>query len=1230
MAAIALGTVLGNLRRSVLRKGELGLTDGDLLERVLSHDDGAFEAILRRHGPMVLGVCRRVLHNEADAEDAFQATFLVLVKKAASIRPRSMLGNWLYGVAHTTALKAKVMRTRRQANERKAAQCTSTQSGSDISKQLQELLDEELKGLPDKYRTAIVLCDLEGRTIKEAARQLGCPSGTICTRLARGRNLLSRRLARRALYLSGGMIATMITQKGTAASVPRLLMTSTMRAAAITAAGPTAASLVISAKVAALVDGVLKTMLFMRLKLISVLLVLAVLGVCAGRLLCQQASAEPALADSPGSHSSSASGSPSPVADARTPEADASGSPVMRIGTQSWRHSSDVNFVAFLPDGKSVVTADMQQAIRLWDRETGKEIRRFKRPDWKDADADADIDASHVFMMSGGFAQRNSSVALSPDGKTLAAVYGRTIQFWNVASGKPSGEIKGPARKLDRVPGNHWIGGVGAIAFSADGKTLVGRGCYDQTTYVWEVETAKEVAKVKINENKGRGLAGATGSGTVVMMSPDGKNLAWLEGDLVQGRQFEASLVIADRESAKEVRRFKLDGNGSSAMAYSPDGKLLAYVTANGIHLCEADSDKELHLLKGPEGTISSLIFSSDGKMLASRSAGDGKLVLWDAEKGQRIHEMEAAHPPAPVHGPALFGFGGMKVASHEVCFSPDGKTLAVGDGHVVRFFSTQTGKEESKQEGHSGPVTDIRVAADGKTIVSKSWDGAICRWDATPSPLGEGKGGVAKLLSSFQAPKGTRSIAIAPDGKTMALGNEDNAVHLHDSVTGKELHKFAAPSGDAAGVAFSRDGKTVAVRGNGKTSIGLFEVATGKEIKTIGEIEPAPRFVTLFILVSGGIHTTAGPALVFSPDGSTLATFLPGGPAIQSNDPVAASLAALELFHIKSGKSRRLELPNEHIPLNITYAPDGRTVAVEHADGTVALIEIASGQERRIGKEENLIMHSMQISRMPNKAVVNSLRLFAEGGPAAAAKIAFSPNSRSIAIVREDTIEIWDVASNKPIKNFKAPEGVITALAFAPDGETLVTGGSDTTLQIWDTSDLRSDKPAPEKLTDKQLEEAWANLKESNAGTANNSILELVKAPEQATQWLKKNLAPAAAADSSQVEKLIANLDAEDFDMRKNAIQELEKLGELAVPALEKTLESGPALEVKKRLEDLIDKAVGAFQTGDRLRIVRAVEVLEKIGTPDAREVLQTLAKGAAGALTTREAEAALLRMGK
>src|SRR5262249_13119480 len=178
-------------------QAEAHITDGELLGCSLSRrDESAFESLVRRHGPMVLGVCRRTLRNEADAEDAFQATFLVLVRKAAGIRPRGMVGNWLYGVANTTALKAKAMRSKRRAKEAEAGARPKLQTPPEVWRHLEAVLDQELQALPDKYRAPIVLCDLEGKSLKEAARQLGAPAATVGTRLARGRARLGRQLAR--------------------------------------------------------------------------------------------------------------------------------------------------------------------------------------------------------------------------------------------------------------------------------------------------------------------------------------------------------------------------------------------------------------------------------------------------------------------------------------------------------------------------------------------------------------------------------------------------------------------------------------------------------------------------------------------------------------------------------------------------------------------------------------------------------------------------------------------------------------------------------------------------------------------------------------------------------------------------------------------------------------------------------------------------------------------------
>lgn len=276
MATARLDQVLHRLRFNVIRHGDAQATDGELLAcYVATRDEAAFEALLRRHGAMVFGVCRRVLQNDADAEDAFQATFLVLVRKAASLRQPGGVSNWLYGVAHNTALKAKAMIQQRRAKEKVAGAMPKGTNGVDSWPQLQSVVDAELNQLPEKYRMPIVLCDLEGKTIKEAVHQLGWPQGTLASRLTRGRALLAKRLTKHGITLSAGAVAAALTQGAASAAVPASLTATTVHAAGLFAAGKTAAASGVSATAAVLTEGVLRTMLLMKLKLAATLLILA-------------------------------------------------------------------------------------------------------------------------------------------------------------------------------------------------------------------------------------------------------------------------------------------------------------------------------------------------------------------------------------------------------------------------------------------------------------------------------------------------------------------------------------------------------------------------------------------------------------------------------------------------------------------------------------------------------------------------------------------------------------------------------------------------------------------------------------------------------------------------------------------------------------------------------------------------------------------------------------------
>ncbi len=296
------------LMRHVRRTALLGLADQDLLDAFVSrHEEAAFEALLKRHGPMVLAVCRRVLGNADDAEDAFQAVFLVLVRKAVSIRRRELLGNWLYGVAYRTAQKAKAMNARRRIKEHQAVTRPRPRPADATAD-----LDEELSALPEKYRVAVVLCELEGRPRREVAHFMGIAEGTLSSRLATARKMLAKRLSRHGLMLPGVVSGTM----------PVGLLASTLKAATLVAAGREAAG-VISASVLALTEGMVKAMFVSKLKVfVAVLVVGGALGLGTGRLtysaLAQDSTAPPLTRARSGGTTTTSSANPGQPADELT------------------------------------------------------------------------------------------------------------------------------------------------------------------------------------------------------------------------------------------------------------------------------------------------------------------------------------------------------------------------------------------------------------------------------------------------------------------------------------------------------------------------------------------------------------------------------------------------------------------------------------------------------------------------------------------------------------------------------------------------------------------------------------------------------------------------------------------------------------------------------------------------------------------------------------------------
>jgi RNA polymerase sigma factor (sigma-70 family) len=280
MACGQLETFIRQLRRRLRPQGG-GLADAELLRRWLGqHDEAAFEVLLWRHGPMALGVCRRVLRHAQDVEDAFQATFLTLVRKAATIDRQEAVAGWLYRVAHRVALRARERAARRTPAQPWDEQLAPVEPETDLPwRDLRPLLDDEVQRLPAKYRAAFVLCHVQGKTNGEAARELGCPPGTIASRLAWARQRLRSRLTRHGLTLSAGLLSTVLASAPAEGAVPPALVDATLEAVRGSAGRAAAGS--VSARVAGLMEGG-KGVAITRLSMTVVLLLsLAGLGLAA-------------------------------------------------------------------------------------------------------------------------------------------------------------------------------------------------------------------------------------------------------------------------------------------------------------------------------------------------------------------------------------------------------------------------------------------------------------------------------------------------------------------------------------------------------------------------------------------------------------------------------------------------------------------------------------------------------------------------------------------------------------------------------------------------------------------------------------------------------------------------------------------------------------------------------------------------------------------------------------
>jgi RNA polymerase sigma factor (sigma-70 family) len=940
MGSNTIGLFLRHLALSEEVSRLAAATDSDLLAAYeAGRGQAAFSELMRRHGPMVLRTCCRVLGQQPEAEDAFQATFVMLARRARALQAESAaplsLGGWLHRVAYRTALNISTGNSRRKKRERRSRVGTAREPDPVCKatwNEVRPILDAELDALPADARQILITCYLQGSTHADAAAELGIPLGSVAWHLDRARTLLARRLKHRGIDVTAAALVALLAGSEGFAGVPAVLLVHSVEAAVtFTEQSPGA----VSESVAELVKGGLTNM-----KSGSVYTSLAVAGwaslLGAGLIIgvALKARANEAPDDA------------SPAAKAAEPRGLGADGPVLadrfgdplprgalaRLGTVRLRNvRNGQRSIAFTRDGRGIITAGWGNATHLWELSTGKPLRQF-----------------------GDINRQGYSVALSRDGSVLASRGGSegNLCLWQTATAKLLAEVEGERTaivSLDFSPDGKFVASGGAASKLRLWDVAAGREVWEQgcaPDHVLAVGFTPDGKQLTVVDSKGLSCRdAATGERqekrweagrelhAAVFLS-DGRTVAVVCQSRVKEGEKESLVCLVDCAGFKQIRQFvpDKDGHGVWAVAADPAGKVLATAVAAGeIRLWDVDTGKELRRCQGDRAFLDTLAFSADGKLIAGLD--DGFLRLWETGSGKEIFPLTTA--------------GHVRRVS-SVAFTPDGGTVLSGswDG-VVRVWDAATGAERRRiapgggaAEGRillnaAGAVspdgtvaTEVDLAIKSQSILAGNTDFGILvrQWN------GDGTREVGRRCHDIGAVY-PLAVALSPDGGALAcvVAKASGAeLQLLETASGKLLWSIPGDWGPA----FSADGKLV-VTGRGKDkgpySLAIREVATGKELCTAG-------------LPDGQLHLAA-----LSPDGRTLATLceVPGNTAF--------ALRLWPLFRDESGKAGGLRIGScWNVPEEVSrraevvaFSPDGRTLALTDDEDAVRLIETATGRDR-------------------------------------------------------------------------------------------------------------------------------------------------------------------------------------------------------------------------------------------------------------------------------------------
>jgi WD40 repeat protein len=624
---------------------------------------------------------------------------------------------------------------------------------------------------------------------------------------------------------------------------------------------------------------------------------------------------------------------------------------------------------------------------------------------------------------------------------------------------------------------------------------------------------------------------------------------------------------IWDAATGKEIRQFKGPGTQISALAFAPNERALISGSDDGaVARWDPDSGQKKWQTK-QIGEVRTLAFSPDGKAVA---VGGGPEYGW--RRGQQNEPFLILLDPTAGQKLREASVGRDSVAS--LGFSKDGRVMAAGLGGTIRVLDAVSFKARSASNGHESWISSVTVSENGKLAATAGGDGAIILWDL---PSGTEQHRLKGHLGE------ARAVQFVAGGKLLASASNDQTVRLWHQATGVEaLRLEGSPEGTMYSLAVAPDGKTIAAGDYSDGTIVLWSAATGERLQA---------------LKLGAQRGQAIMCLTFSPDGAMLAA----GETNLNAKGEAPPKARILLWDAKTGKKVR-EFPAHADAVNSSaFSPDGHTLAsTGWQDKVIGLWDVGTGKGL------------LDLPCGTGNGVV-----------------AYSPDGKILAWGSSaGEVLLWETASKQWRRKFAGHSAFVHALAFSPDGKLLVSGSMDTTALVWDVIGLASDAAIPPALSTDNLGSLWKSLADSDAEKAGQAIRYLTADPKRAVPFIAERLREPPAGEHQTIANLIAELDSDTFKVRQAAEAGLAALGKLAEPGLRDALTRQPSLEVRRRLEKLLAQRETVALPPPALQTVRAMEVLEHIGSAEARHALEKPTRAGRQSYFAQEARAALERL--